>query len=118
MSSVSWEADRSMTSRGKCTTREELRKRYGSTLWVPAPRFGTDKQIDEEGNPKVPSAISACFKKINVAGVDGTAGAAKLWSDLAARARSNRRWAFSTTLSTGEKLPGVLHKDVREGGNL
>ena len=105
-------------------TREELNKRYGSTLWVPAPRFGTDKQVDKEGNPKVRviddfsimfhNACTTCFEKINVTGVDGIASAAKLWSDLIAKAKSNRHWAFSTTLSTGEKLSGVLRKEYRE----
>ncbi len=109
-------------------TREELDKKFGSSLWVPAPRFGTDKQTDKKGNPKVrviddfsimfQNACTTCFEKINVTGVDGIASTAKFWSDLVLMARRNRLWAFSTTLSTGERLTGTLHKDFRENFQL
>ena len=107
-------------------TRVQLDARYGSPLWVPSLRFGTDKQLDKEGRPKIRAiddlsamfhnACVTCDEKISTCGVDGIAAIAKLWSDLVVMARRNSRWAMSVVLSTGERLSGVLHKIYRDGG--
>ena len=44
-------------------TRAQLDARYGSPLWVPSLRFGTDKQLDKQGRPRIRAIddLSAMF---------------------------------------------------------